>query len=1232
MVRIAKRYQVISLLGVGGMGGVYRALDRLTGRHVALKRVELIPSPRPPTERDSGRSPGTPSSARRTFQLALAHEFRTLTTLRHPNIVSVLDYGFDSNREPFFTMELLERPRTLLQATQNTSVPEKLSLLAQLLRALIYLHRHGIIHRDLKPSNVLLVDGKQGLVVKLLDFGIASHRGSEVEVSGTLMYMAPELLAREPPSPASDLYAVGVLLHQMLFGRAPALDVGVAAAPEVSAVPADDEPTSSAEETAEETEVSDSFSLQDHSLSRRVIATVQENSQPATPASPQPLDGPLGALLRALLEPDPAQRRQDAEQVLQEISAIMQGLVGTPLPVNTAETSESILQAAVLVGRERELATLETALSETFQQRGGLVLLAGDSGVGKSRLMEELRTIALVRGMDVFRGQAISGGGTAYQPFHEALRTLALSVDIPDHEAAVLKELLPDLPNLLGREIPDAPSLAAQDSQERVRRVLLDVFCRPAAPRLLLLEDLHWAPAESRELLQALTAVLPSSPFLIVASFREGEGRDLPARFPSARHMTLPRLDPQAVLRMSQSMLGDEGISPSLLQFLVRETQGNALFIIEMLRALAEDAGGLEAIANHVLPAQISAGGIQAVVLRRLRRAPAWTHPLLKLAAVAGRRIDRRVLSFIEPQLEVWLQACTGAAILEVSDSEWRFAHDKLREALLASLAAAEESALHVRLAEAIEQVYPEGERPLVSLAQHFERGGNAARASFYASQAGSKALRSGTLHEALALLERAVILEEKAGVDALKRAATLRRLSRALLGLGRTHECAERVREAMSLLGQPLPTHKAARWVELAREAGTELRQRFLGSPRETSARRRAELGELLTLVRGSNETLFVTKGHQDEALLIMLRTLHAAERVDDQRQQINSLSWLAYAAYVAPLHSLGHFYLRRAAQLRHGAPLSIHHSGLYAMTAFISTAEGDWETALESFGRWIDVATRHGVTEQAALGHSSRAATHLLRCDLASAAADRSSCLQLGNRLQNPIYIGSGIGWDALLALRRGQIDVASQFAQEAAARVVGVRDTPTQVNAFSLLGCTAALRGDGAAAGSQLDAALDRMDRIRPAAPAYHPIYAAMLLGCLRLAELADSPTATSVAEQRIRRALANWLRFAWRFPIGWAQFFWGLGRYLVLRGQRRLALAAWRAGLPLAQRYHVRHDEALLKLWMAQLDQVPSDGVALLSAGERSQYLREALLIFEAQQAGLEIQMTQRLLAS
>ncbi|MCB9705509.1 MAG: serine/threonine protein kinase [Myxococcales bacterium] len=217
--RIEHRYQVMRVIGAGGMATIFEALDQNLGKRVAVKVLN------PPFW-------GDPIQVAR-FQ----REARAIARIRHPNLVDVTHHGITDEGMPFLVMELLEGWDLLIELRRlGGAMPWRraLTLAIQACGALGAAHDAGVVHRDIKPSNCFLVRaGEGGERVKLLDLGIARVIAAKDEedevpltqaaggVPGTLHYMSPEQIRGEPVDPRSDIYSLGVVLYRMLTGVLP---------------------------------------------------------------------------------------------------------------------------------------------------------------------------------------------------------------------------------------------------------------------------------------------------------------------------------------------------------------------------------------------------------------------------------------------------------------------------------------------------------------------------------------------------------------------------------------------------------------------------------------------------------------------------------------------------------------------------------------------------------------------------------------------------------------------------------------------------------------------------------------------------------------------------------------------------------------------------------------------------------------------------------------------------
>ena len=201
------RYRILAELERGGMGIVYKAEDPLLNRIVAIKTIIMTGD----------------TVERAQYEARFHHEARVAGGLNHPNIVTVHDIGRDG-QVTYMAMEFVEGValRELMQAGP-VALPFALDIVAQVADGLAFAHERGVVHRDIKPGNIMIVRNRH---VKIMDFGIARMRESDVEMQGGAIlgspnYMSPEQVAGQRTDPRSDIFSLGVVLYEMLVGESP---------------------------------------------------------------------------------------------------------------------------------------------------------------------------------------------------------------------------------------------------------------------------------------------------------------------------------------------------------------------------------------------------------------------------------------------------------------------------------------------------------------------------------------------------------------------------------------------------------------------------------------------------------------------------------------------------------------------------------------------------------------------------------------------------------------------------------------------------------------------------------------------------------------------------------------------------------------------------------------------------------------------------------------------------
>lgn len=443
----------------------------------------------------------------------------------------------------------------------------------------------------------------------------------------------------------------------------------------------------------------------------------------------------------------------------------------------------------IIVGRAKELGQLGAMLVAVQGGTGGCVLLSGEAGIGKSRLIAEIRAKATGSGFTVLEGRCFEQDRSfPYAPLLDMLRSLFAPGAASDRLNALgplvseVVKLLPELASHISTP-PLTAWLEAEVEQRRLFEALTRLFVNlaDARPLLVIVEDLHWSDQASLEFLLYLIRRVAGQPIFLLLSSRSALAQaslnELLAgldREPIAQEIKLDLLSRAEVAQMLQAIL-DQPQPPSA-EFVAAVhslTEGNPFFAEEILTSLmargdiylVEGRWERKPLAELDIP-----DSVQRLVEQRLSR---LTHParqLLDLAAISGRSFDFTILQALTGHSDSELLALlkelmTAHLVVEESAEQFAFRHALTREALYSRLLVRERQTLHGQMAQAIEQIYTGALDPqLEALAYHFFEAAQWPKALDYARRAGKKAHRLYAPHAAIEQYTRALEAANRSG------------------------------------------------------------------------------------------------------------------------------------------------------------------------------------------------------------------------------------------------------------------------------------------------------------------------------------------------------------------------------------------------------------------------------------------------------------------------------------
>ena len=1164
-------YRLIEPLGRGGMATVYRGAHVESGEQVAIKTVNA------PDER---------------VVRGIRREVRALARLRHPGIVRIVADGLHRGL-PWYAMDFIEGVTlgslceqdaptqadvagagavgmAAVAPARRMSLDQLLTLARALCASLSYLHGEGLVHQDLKPDNVILRAEDDPVIV---NFGLTSQlrgrSGRELlevrwEWAGTAAYMAPEIIQGQPVDARADLYALGCILYEMAAGARPF------SAFTVSAV-----------------------------LRAHVEVTPPPPSELASDVPPA-----LDDLIMRLLEKDPHERLGHAADVGRALEQL-----GARSPAGPLPPARDYLYRPGFIGRRGPMEALTGGLGRARERGGSLVLIGGESGIGKTRLVNELGARAAREGFTVLEGECTGESARPLQAFLHPLQRLADCcrergkgevARIFGPRARVLAPYQPSLAGLPGLERhEEPPPLPAEAARLRVLGSLADTLAAAAAggPVVVILDDLHWADRLTLEVLRYLLRQgLEGTPLLVIATYRSEEaGASLGPllALDEAVHLRLERLEDEDVQALISDMLASRA-SSELGHYVAAQSEGNPFFVAEYLRAAVEvgllhrdgsgrwvlEQGNRRRAPELRLPLP---GALRELVQRRIDGLSPDAAALLRAAAVMGREMD--VASLLDAGglgeargFDAIDELVRRHVLEDTGDERLRFTHDKLREVSYDAIDGDARPAVHRRVAEVLE-AHEADDPPLDALAHHWLSAGVAHKALDALDRAGARALERCAYKSAADCYRRA--LDASPAGDP-RRAEWERCLAEAVLGLGDFAQGQRRLLRALELEGSPVAARLPRLVAGLTGQVVRQVGQRLLPRPLLEQTR---DQGALLRKTRTFQRLVETYWFENDVARMVNagLRALNLAERAGPSPELARAYATMCLSAGSIPIHPLAEHYASLAVRTGEEVGDPSAHAYVLFLNSVYRVGAAKWARVEADLTRAAEISLQIGDSRFLGESLTVLAMAALYQGDVGRADELFADVGDSGRRFDNVQHRLWGAIGRAETHCRMGELARAGVELDQADELLGSYRHAVELVRVHGLRASLELREGDLDGAARSAARAEEHMASMT--VPTAHYLlegYAGVAE--VRLAELGralDAGRGAGAAgrERRVARRAVRALRvFATLFRIGRPRADLCLGTLHWLEGRRGEAIRAWRVAGRTAESLGMRHEAA------------------------------------------------------